>query len=35
MVDPTGAGNAFMGGLGVALVEGQDVDDGQLFCREL
>lgn len=28
VVDPTGAGNAFMGGLGAALTKGKDLDEG-------
>lgn len=30
--DPTGAGNAFMGGLMAALYEGKDIHEGE-FCR--
>lgn len=29
VVDPTGAGNAFMGGLGAALGEGKDIHEGE------
>jgi sugar/nucleoside kinase (ribokinase family) len=32
VVDPTGAGNAFMGGLGAALQLGKDMDEGGFPC---
>lgn len=34
VVDPTGAGNAFMGGLLAALEEGQDLHEGELRAGE-
>ena len=30
VIDPTGAGNAFMGGLAAAILKGHDVEEGQL-----
>jgi sugar/nucleoside kinase (ribokinase family) len=33
VVDPTGCGNAFLGGLGAALYEGKTLDDGEFGTR--
>jgi sugar/nucleoside kinase (ribokinase family) len=35
VVDPTGAGNAFMGGLMAALDEGKDMHEGESARRSL
>lgn len=35
VVDPTGAGNAFVGGLGAALLEGHGIHEGQSFPERL
>jgi sugar/nucleoside kinase (ribokinase family) len=35
IVDPTGAGNSFMGGCGAALMQGHDVREGEWTSHRL